>query len=83
MSDPQAAAPQPVSFANDLAPIFQQFRGQMMWRFDLTNYDAVKANYQAIYSRIKGKGMPPPPFAPLSDAQIAMFGEWIAQNFPR
>jgi hypothetical protein len=82
MSDLQVAH-QPVSFANDLAPILQQFRGQMMWRFDLTSYDDVKANHLAIYSRIKGKGMPPPPFPPLSDAQIAMFGAWIAQQFPR
>ena len=83
MSDPQAAAAQPVSFANDISPIFQQFRGQMMWRFDLTSYDAVKANCVVIYGRIKGKTMPPPPFEPLSDEQIAMFGDWIAQNFPR
>ncbi|HYO16174.1 MAG TPA: hypothetical protein VE685_23495 [Thermoanaerobaculia bacterium] len=83
MADPQDQKQAPVSFANDLAPLLQQFRGQMMWRFDLTSYDDVVANSAAIYDRIKNKGMPPPPFPPLSDAQIAMFGAWIDQGFPR
>jgi len=71
-----------VSFANNLAPLLKQFRGQMIWRFDLTSYDDVVANFAAIYDRIKNKGMPPPPFQPFSDQQIAMFGAWKDQGFP-
>ena len=77
--DPQPAT---VSFANDIAPLLHQFRGQMMWRFDFDSYDEVKANASQIFSRIKNKGMPPPPFQPLTDAQIATFGAWIQQGFP-
>jgi hypothetical protein len=72
-----------VSFENDLAPLFKQFRGNMIWRFDLTAYDDVVANQAEIYDRIKNKGMPPPPYPPLTDEQIAMFGAWIEQGFPR
>jgi hypothetical protein len=67
-----------VSFSNDIMPIFNQFRGQMMWRFDLTNYEHVKANADIIYSRIKDKDspMPPPPFDPLTAEQIELFNQW-------
>ncbi|MBL8238105.1 MAG: hypothetical protein JNM66_11830 [Bryobacterales bacterium] len=68
-----------VSFSNDIAPIFNQFRSQMLWRFDVTNYDHVKANAAVIYGRISDKGypMPPPPMDPLSDAQVALFKQWM------
>ena len=45
-----------VSFSNDIMPLFNQFKGQMMWRFDLTNYEHVKANASVIYGRINGGG---------------------------
>jgi hypothetical protein len=72
-----------VSFENDLAPLLKQFRGNMIWRFDLTSYDDVKTNYDAIFDRIQKKGMPPPPYPPLTDDQIAMFKAWQEQGFPR
>jgi len=71
-----------VSFANDIAPLLGQFRGQMIWRFDMTVYGDVVANHKEIFDRIRNKGMPPPPFPPLSDDQIKMFADWIGQNFP-
>ena len=72
-----------VSFSNDIAPIFNQFTGQMMWRFDLTNYDQVRANAQVIYGRINGDNgpMPPPPFDPLTTEQIQLFQQWMAEGF--
>ncbi len=72
-----------VSFADDIVPIFYQFKKQMMWRFDLTNYDDVKANYGQILSRISSKDnpMPPPPFAPLSQKDIDTFKAWKTGNF--
>lgn len=70
-----------VSFSSDIAPIFNQFSGQMMWRFDLTNYDQVRANAQVIYGRINGGGMPPAPFDPLTTEQIQLFQQWMAQGY--
>lgn len=72
-----------VSFSNDIMPLFKQFQGQMMWRFDLTNYDQVKANAQTIYSRISNSGapMPPPPFDPLTLEQIQMFQQWMSDGY--
>jgi hypothetical protein len=72
----------PVSFASDIMPIFKQFQGPMMWRLDLTSYEAVVANAETIFGRISSKTMPPPPFPPLSDDQIAMFQQWIGQGCP-
>jgi hypothetical protein len=77
-----AGAPESVSFANDIMPLFKQFQGPMMWRLDLTNYDAVKANADTIYNQISTQSMPPPPFPPLRDEQIAMFKVWMDAGFP-
>ena len=71
-----------VSFASDIGPLFKQFQGPMMWRLDLTSYDAVKANAELIFSQISSFQMPPPPFPPLSAEQIATFAAWMKQGFP-
>lgn len=73
-----------VSFSNDIMPLFNQFKGQMMWRFDLTNYDQVKANAATIYGRISNSDapMPPPPFDPLTLEQIQLFQQWINDGCP-
>jgi hypothetical protein len=78
------AQPAPVSFAADIMPIFKQFQGPMMWRLDLTSYEAVMANAATIYGRISNPGnpMPPPPFPPLTAAQIQMFNQWMLQGCP-
>ena len=70
-----------VSFSNDIMPLFNQFRGQMMWRLDLTNYDQVKANAQIIYGQISTNSMPPPPFDPLTLEQIQLFQQWMSEGF--
>jgi len=70
-----------VSFSTDIQPLFNQFKGQMMWRFDLTNYDQVKANAQIIYGQISSNGMPPPPFDPLTLEQIQLFQQWMTEGF--
>ena len=70
-----------VSFSNDIEPLFNQFRGQMMWRFDLTNYEHVKANAHTINKRLAHADiygpMPPPPFDPLTPEQVQLFEQWI------
>ncbi len=75
-----------VSFANDIQPIFAQFVAQMRWRFDLTRYEDVRANADMIYSLISADDpdgrMPPPPFDPLSSAQVAAFKSWKDAGFP-
>ena len=75
-----------VTFAQDIMPVFNQFKGQMMWRFDLTDYDQVKANAETIWGRISAgpeEGpMPPPPFPPLSQSQIAAFEQWMHSGYP-
>jgi hypothetical protein len=70
-----------VSFSNDIMPIFYQFKSQMMWRFDLTNYEHVKANAAIINNHLADPAnygpMPPPPFDPLTSDQIKLFNQWI------
>jgi len=72
-----------VSFQTDIAPIFAQYRGSMLWRLDLANYDDVKANASLLYNAMDGGGMPPPPYKPISIDQIKLFQTWIAQGCHR
>jgi hypothetical protein len=74
-----------VSFSNDIMPLFNQFKGQMMWRLDLTNYVHVRANAGLIYNRIADPmlgPMPPPPFDPLTSDQVQMFRQWMDEGCP-
>jgi hypothetical protein len=68
----------------DVAGIFAPFTSQMMWRFNLGSYEDVSANAQIILLRIKTFGdMPPPPFPPLTAAQIQTFQNWVDQGCPQ
>jgi hypothetical protein len=81
-AEPAAAPSSQVSFANDIVPIFQPYRDPMMWRFDLTSYDAVRANAEIIFGQISTQSMPPPPISPLTAAQIATFKAWMDEGYP-
>ncbi len=70
-----------VSFANDIAPVFAQYRASMTWRLDLTNYDSVKANADMVYAQISTRQMPPAPYPPLTHEQIAQFKAWMDNGF--
>ena len=72
-----------ISFRNDVMPLFKQYKAPMIWRFDLTSYDDMKANAELICKRISGCGgpMPPPPFPPLSTEQIQMFKDWMKDGY--
>jgi hypothetical protein len=73
-----------VSFQNDIVPVFKPYQKQMIWRFDLTSYEQVRANAQTIYGRISSTDspMPPPPFDPLTQTQISMFKLWMDEGYP-
>jgi hypothetical protein len=74
-----------LSFARDVAPILAPYRDNMLWRFDLADYDAVKANAELIYENISptdGSQMPPPPLPPLDRADVATFHAWMAEACP-
>lgn len=70
-----------VSFQADIVPIFEQYRGSMLWRLDLTNYEDVKANAEMLYSQINGGGMPPSPYNAIPADQIELFKKWMAEGF--
>jgi hypothetical protein len=79
-----ASAP---SFANDIAPMFYKFRSQMRWRLDLASYDDVKASAPAIYAQIyyeqgQEPGMPPTPYPPYTQDQVALFKAWMDAGCP-
>ena len=76
MSDPVP------SFANDIAPIFFKYRGEMAWRLDLASYADVKANAQIIIGQISTQGMPPPPFQPFPQSFIDQFQAWVDAGCP-
>ncbi|HEU0015186.1 MAG TPA: hypothetical protein VFQ45_15960 [Longimicrobium sp.] len=68
---------------DDIQGIFAPFRSQMMWRFNLGSYEDVAANAQIILLRIQTTGdMPPPPYPPLTDAQITTFKTWVNNRCP-
>jgi hypothetical protein len=74
-----------ISFARDVAPFLAPYRDNMLWRFDLADYEAVKANAELIYAQISptdGSQMPPPPLPPLSTAEVQKFKSWIAEACP-
>lgn len=76
----------PTSFANDIKPIFGPFRANMLWRFDLTDYDQVKANAAVIQVYITADAssrMPPANYGnPLTAQQLALFQDWINEGYP-
>ena len=75
----------PTSFQTDIAPMFAPFRGNMMWRFDVTDYDTVKNNAAMIYGRLTGTTgtqMPAPPMPPLDQSQIDLFQQWMTDGCP-
>ena len=75
-----------VSFANDIAPIFKPYRANMLWRFDLTDYDQVVANaavIQAFITADASSRMPPANYGnALTPQQLQMFKDWMDEGYP-
>jgi hypothetical protein len=73
------------SFARDIAGILAPYRDNMLWRFDLADYAAVKANAELIHSVIEpaaGNPMPPPPLPPIRVEDAHRFQDWIDEGCP-
>ncbi len=75
----------PVSFADDILPLFYKYRGQMQWRLDLSSHAQVSANAELIYGRISAgpdSVMPPAEFGSLTKDQIHTYWRWMKQGCP-
>lgn len=76
------------TWTNDIAPMLAPYVACMNTappvnqRIDLSSYDAVKANAEAIYWAVQTGYMPTggPQWTP---AQVNMFGCWAQQGFPK
>jgi hypothetical protein len=83
--DEEEDSAMPTSFQTDIAPMFAPFQANMMWRFNLADYETVKANADMIYGRLTGTTgttMPAPPMPPLDPSLIALFQQWMAEKCP-
>lgn len=75
----------PTSFQTDIAPMFAPFQANMMWRFNLADYDTVKTNAAMILGRLTGTTgtqMPAPPMPPLDNSLIQLFEQWMKEGCP-
>jgi uncharacterized membrane protein len=70
------------SFKTDIAPMFAPFRANMMWRFDITDYETVKRNAKLIWGQISTSSMPPAPMPPLTQEQQDLFQAWMKEGYP-
>jgi hypothetical protein len=74
----------PVTFEADIRPLFESFRGAMKWRFDLTDYEHVRANAGLILQRIGIDGdMPPESAGGHLPTLEARFRAWVADGYQR
>jgi hypothetical protein len=76
-----AATEQPISFEQDIKPLFRERdRESMKWAFDLSSHDDVAQNSDAILDRIRDGSMPCD--GAWSDDRIALFQRWVEAGAP-
>ena len=69
------------SFGRDIRPLFRDMDvDEMKFAFDLSQYEDVRDNADAIYERLAEGSMPCD--GAWSDEQIALFREWIDAGSP-
>jgi hypothetical protein len=69
------------NFARDIRPLFRDTDiEEMRFAFDLSQYDEVKTNAQAIYDRLADGSMPCD--GAWADDQIALFRQWLEEGSP-
>jgi hypothetical protein len=70
-----------VGFAADIRPLFRsEDVEEMSWAFDLSSYDEVKENAEAIYDRLADGSMPCD--GPWDAGQVERFRAWIDAGCP-
>jgi hypothetical protein len=76
-----AATEQPISFAQDIKPLFREGdRESMKWAFDLSSYDDVAANSDAILGKLRDGTMPCD--GAWADEQVDLFQRWVDAGSP-
>ena len=76
-----AATEQPISFAQDIKPLFREGdRESMKWAFDLSSYDDVAANSDAILGKLRDGTMPCDGAWP--EEQVDLFQRWVDTGMP-
>lgn len=76
-----AATEQPISFAQDIKPLFREGdRESMKWAFDLSSYDDVAANSAAILGKLRDGTMPCDGAWP--EEQVDLFQRWVDAGMP-
>jgi hypothetical protein len=67
------------SFAKDIRPLFRPDDVEAMnWALDLSDYDAVKENAQAIYDQVAAGSMPCDGAWPKD--RVALFKQWMDEG---
>jgi hypothetical protein len=75
------AADQPVSFAQDIKPLFRpRDREAMTFAFDLWDVDDVRSHADAILGQLRQGTMPCD--GGWSSDKVELFGRWIAAGKP-
>jgi hypothetical protein len=68
------------NFARDIRPLFRdQDVEEMQFAFDLSEYNDVKANAEAILERLSDGSMPCD--GAWSDEQIELFKQWMQEGY--
>jgi hypothetical protein len=76
-----AATEQPISFAQDIKPLFREGdRESMKWAFDLSSYDDVAGNSNAILGKLRDGTMPCDGAWP--EEQVDLFQRWVDAGSP-
>ena len=76
-----AATEQPISFAQDIKALFREGdRESMKWAFDLSSYDDVAANNDAILGKLRDGTMPCDGAWP--EEQVDLFQRWVDAGSP-
>jgi len=76
-----AATEQPISFAQNIKPLFREGdRESMKWAFDLSSYDDVAANSDAILAKLRDGTMPCD--GAWAEEQVDLFQRWVDAGSP-
>jgi hypothetical protein len=71
-----------LSFARDIRPLFRDEDVESMsGHFDLSSYEEVRDNAEAIHARLADGSMPCD--GPWSSENVERFGQWMGVGLPR